>query len=127
VVREPKDGYWQNVWNKKPWSASFWFARATADWMFSAAFSADSPWNDTHWRHARFNKLLKEARAELDNKKRREMYVEMQQIVRDEGGTVIPMYANLVDAASSKLKFENVAGNWELDGLRVAERWWFES
>jgi hypothetical protein len=35
------------------------------------------------------------------------------------------MIANMVDAASTKLKFENPAGNWELDGMRVCERWWF--
>jgi peptide/nickel transport system substrate-binding protein len=39
---------------------------------------------------------------------------------------VIPMMANMVDAASSKLKFENPATNWELDGMRLTERWWFE-
>jgi peptide/nickel transport system substrate-binding protein len=27
VVREPKDGYWSNVWNKKPWSACYWSGR----------------------------------------------------------------------------------------------------
>jgi peptide/nickel transport system substrate-binding protein len=59
--------------------------------------------------------------------KRKEMYVEMQRIIRDEGAVVIPMIANMVDAASSKLKFENPAGNWELDGMRLTERWWFGS
>ena len=29
VVREPNDGYWSNVWDKKPFSACFWFGRAT--------------------------------------------------------------------------------------------------
>ena len=29
--------------------------------------------------------------------------------------------------ASDKLGFENVASNLELDGLRIAERWWFKS
>jgi peptide/nickel transport system substrate-binding protein len=125
VVKEPNDGYWNSVWMKKPFSASFWFSRATADWMFTIEYAADAKWNDMHWKHARFNKLLVEARAELDNKKRQEMYYEMQTIVRDEGGVVIPMIANMVDAASTKLKFENPAGNWELDGMRVCERWWF--
>lgn len=55
------------------------------------------------------------------------MYVEMQLIVRDEGSVVIPMIADMVDAASTKLKFKNPAGNWELDGMRVAERWWFDA
>jgi hypothetical protein len=34
--------------------------------------------------------------------RRKEMYWEMQQIVRDEGGVIIPMIANMVDAASDK-------------------------
>jgi len=39
VVKEPKDGYWDNVWNKKPFSAAYWFARATADWIFTQTYS----------------------------------------------------------------------------------------
>ena len=125
VVREPNDGYWSNVWMKKPWGTCFWSGRSTADWMFSTAYAADAKWNDTFWKHDRFNKLLKEARAMLDKKKRREMYVEMQKIVRDEGGVVVPMYADYMAAASKKLKFENPAGNWPLDGHKNTERWWF--
>jgi peptide/nickel transport system substrate-binding protein len=93
--------------------------------MFSTAYAADAKWNDTFWKHDRFNKLLKEARAVLDKKKRREMYVEMQKIVRDEGGVVVPMYADYMAAASKKVKFENPSGNWPLDGHKCAERWWF--
>ncbi|NIO05563.1 MAG: hypothetical protein GTN74_13430 [Proteobacteria bacterium] len=55
------------------------------------------------------------------------MYVECQRIVRDEGGVVIPMFANWIEAASEKLRFENPAGNLGMDGSRAAERWWFES
>jgi peptide/nickel transport system substrate-binding protein len=53
------------------------------------------------------------------------MYVEMQKIVSDDSGVVIPMFANHVEASTTKLKFDKVAGNWELDGTRIAERWWF--
>ena len=125
VVQEPKDGYWSNVWLKKPWCTCYWSGRATEDWMFSTAYAADAKWNDTYWKHEKFNKLLKAARAELDDKKRREMYVECQKIVRDEAGVVIPVFKDYVEAATSKLKFEKVAGNWEQDGQRCCERWWF--
>jgi len=125
VVKEPNDGYWSNVWDKKPFSACFWFGRATADWMFSIEYAAEAPQNDMNWKHPRFNELLNAARAELDEEKRKAMYVEMQEIVHNEGAVVIPMIANMVDAASTKLKFENPAGNWELDGMRLCERWWF--
>ena len=126
VVREPEDGYWSNVWLKKPYCACFWSGRATEDWMFSTAYEAGVPWNDSFWEHERFNKLLIEARGTLDTDKRRELYHEMQAIVRNEGGVAIPMYANWVDAASTKLAHGEHLGNlWQLDGARLAERWWF--
>ncbi len=127
VVREPDDGYWENVWIKKEWVQCYWSGRPTADWMFSLAYTADASWNDTFWKHEGFNRLVKEARAELDQKKRREMYVECQSIVRDESGTVVPAFALQLSAASKKLGFENPAANWEFDGFRAAERWWFKS
>ncbi|MBC6440273.1 MAG: ABC transporter substrate-binding protein [Rhodospirillales bacterium] len=127
VVRETPDGYWSDVWNKKPWCTCYWGGRPTEDWMFSTAYSADAPWNDTVWSHDRFNELLVQARAELDEGLRREMYREMQEIVSTEGGVVVFAYANNVDAASTNLAHgPHVAGNWNMDGSRLMERWWFQ-
>ncbi|MGW8195314.1 MAG: ABC transporter substrate-binding protein, partial [Desulforhopalus sp.] len=127
IVREPDDGYWSNVWMKKPWCAVFWGGRPTEDMMFSTAYAAGAPWNDTAWENERFNELLVKARAELDEAKRREMYVEMQSIVRDDGGVVVPMFAADLAAANSKVAHGPLAVNWELDGFRAPERWWFTS
>ncbi|RDD60957.1 ABC transporter substrate-binding protein [Ferruginivarius sediminum] len=126
VVREPSDGYWENVWMKKPWCMCYWSGRATADWMFSIAYAEDANWNDTDWKHDRFNKLLKEARSELDGNKRAEMYAEMQTIVRDEGGVALPVFADYVNAAAKNVATGKIGNNWDMDGLRVAERWWFK-
>ncbi len=125
VVREPKDGYWDNVWLKKPFCMCFWSGRPTSDWMFTTAYAADAAWNDTHFKHDKFNALLKAGRAELDDNKRRLIYADMQRILRDEGGTIIPMFAADVFAANDKLRFGDLAGNWELDGGRCTERWWW--
>ena len=111
LVREPNDGYWKDVWNKKPFCACYWAGRATADWMFSTAYEAGVPWNGTQWERERFNMLLKAARAVLDESKRREMYAEMQQIVRDEGGPIIPMFASYVFATSEKLALPEQIGS----------------
>jgi peptide/nickel transport system substrate-binding protein len=74
VVREPNDGYWSNVWLKKPFVTCFWNGRPTEDLMFTSAYAADSPWNDAHWKNERFNNLLVKARTELDSDRRRAMY-----------------------------------------------------
>jgi peptide/nickel transport system substrate-binding protein len=126
IVREPNDGYWSNVWNTKPFSACYWGGRVVEDQMFSTAYASGAAWNDAVWEHEKFNKLLVEARAELDEAKRRTMYAEMQQIVRDEGGTVIPMFASYVFATSDKLIVPpTMASNWDMDGERWMERWSF--
>jgi peptide/nickel transport system substrate-binding protein len=43
---------------------------------------------------------MKEAQAELDDTKRRELYVEMQGIVRDQGGALVLLFADDVLARS---------------------------
>ena len=125
VVREPDDGYWENVWIKKEWVQCYWSGRPTADWMFTLAYTATANWNDTKWQHARFNELITAARAELDENKRRALYVECQQICSDEGATPCPAFALQLSAAGKKCGFKNPAANWEFDGFRLAERWWF--
>jgi peptide/nickel transport system substrate-binding protein len=96
---------------KKPLVMCYWSGRATADWMLSTAYAADSSWNDSFWKHERFNKLLKRARAELDDAKRNELYIECQKILNHEGGVIIPVFANNVEAASKRLHIKNPAGN----------------
>ncbi|MFV0512550.1 MAG: ABC transporter substrate-binding protein [Jhaorihella sp.] len=126
VVREPNDGYWDNVWMKKPFCAVYWGGRPTEDWMFSQVYASGAPWNDTFWENERFNELLLVARSELDEDKRREMYYEMQAIWSNEGSVIIPMFSSYVMGLSDKIVHEEtVAGNWTLDGFRALERWWF--
>ncbi|WP_439859000.1 ABC transporter substrate-binding protein [Pseudomonas sp. MBLB4136] len=125
VMREPNDGYWDNVWMKKPWSMSYWGGKPTEDWAFSVAYAKGAAWNESFWDNERFNTLLVAARAELDEKLRAEMYGEMQGLLRDDGGALVPMFANYVGATSTKIGHDALAANWDLDGLRAAERWWF--
>ncbi len=125
VVREPNDGYWSNVWMKKPWCACYWGGYTTEDAMFSTGYAPGAAWNDTDWDHEAFNKLMIEARAELDEGKRSGMYHEMQRIMRDEGGVVVPMFANAVVGRSEDIAHgEDVSALKPFDGRRIIERWW---
>ena len=58
--------------------------------MFSTAYKSDAPWNETAWKNDRFDELLLKARAELDEEKRQPDVREMQQIVHDDGGELMP-------------------------------------
>ncbi|WP_324751638.1 ABC transporter substrate-binding protein [Roseovarius sp. Pro17] len=126
VVREPNDGYWSDVWMKKPFSAVYWGGRPVQDQMFTTAYTCGAEWNDGFWCNEHFDELLVKARAELDQDKRKEQYFELQEIVSTQGAIIIPMFANYVFATQKKIGMpETVASNWDMDGERWAERWWF--
>ena len=128
VIREPDDGYWSNVWNKKGWCASYWGGRPTADWMFVSGYTSDIEWNETAWRDTlssdRFNEIVIEARGELDIFRRQVLYEEAQLLLHDDGGSIIPMFANYIEGISRRVSHKSEI-DANMDGLKAPERWWF--
>jgi peptide/nickel transport system substrate-binding protein len=127
IVREATDGYWDNVWMKRPFCESNFNGRATADLTFSTVYLSTAAWNDAFWKSAKFDQLLYAARAELDEGKRRQMYWEMQAIVRDNCGQVIPLFYDFIDGRSNKVEGFYPDPAYMLCGNRIAERAWFAS
>ncbi len=125
VNRVPNDGYWSDIWLKSPWCGSYWGGRPVEDAMFTTVYSKGASWNEAHWANDRFEELLVKARSELDEAKRREMYYEMQVILNEDGGSVIPMFANYVFATGPGIDTngDNFSTHWDKDGHRWMERW----
>jgi peptide/nickel transport system substrate-binding protein len=128
VIREPNDAYWTNVWLKKPWCLSYWNGRSTPDPLFTTAYTTGAAWNESFWSNKRFDELLSAARSELDQAKRKAMYAEMQDLVAEDGGAIVLMFNNFVNAHAKNVAHPDVIGpNFDVDGGKVTQRWWFES
>ena len=104
IKKVPTDGYWGAVWMNTPICATSWNMRPTANVMMTLAYSSDAPWNESHWNNERFDKLLVEVRAVHDPLRKQEMYCELQRLIRDEGGQLIPCHINYVDAVHKKVR-----------------------
>ncbi|MDK4701817.1 ABC transporter substrate-binding protein [Rhizobium sp. CNPSo 4062] len=127
VKREPGDGYWTNVWNVQPFSTSYWGGRPTQDQMYSTAYLSTADWNDTRFKRPDFDKLLLRARSELDDAKRKELYRAMAMMVRDEGGVILPMFNDFVNASTKQVKgYVHDIGNDMSNGY-VATRVWLDA
>jgi peptide/nickel transport system substrate-binding protein len=124
VVREPNNGYWDNVWLKKPFVASQWLGRPTADGVLTLAYAADSNQNETFWKNPRFNELLVAARSELDTTRRAAMYAECQQLLHDDGGLINLIFDTYVMAHAKNVAHGPLLSNTDIDGFRIAQRWW---
>lgn len=97
VKREPDDGYWNDVWNKKPFCATYWSGRPLQSQVYANAYLSTSKWNDTRFKVPKFDAWLAEAQGELDQKKRREIYSEAGRYIRDNGGLINPLFNNFID------------------------------
>ncbi|WP_322867010.1 ABC transporter substrate-binding protein [Aquicoccus sp. G2-2] len=124
IKREPNDGYWSEVWNVKPFCTSYWGGRPTQDQMFSTAYLSTADWNDTRFKNEKFDKLLFEARAELDVAKRTAMYAEMSSLVHNEGGLILPMFNDFIDAISDRLGGYAKGPGYELMNYYAPAKMW---
>ena len=124
IKREPGDGYWSQVWNKQPFSLSYWGGRATQDQMYSTAYISSADWNDTRFKNPSFDTTLLSARSELDETKRKAIYRDLAMTIRDEGGLIVPFFNDFIDAVSAKVGGYKKNPNAELmDGYALAECW----
>jgi peptide/nickel transport system substrate-binding protein len=104
IRKVPTDGYWGAVWMKEPLNVVSWNMRPTANAMLAIQFAPGGNWNDTFWNNERFGELLKLQLAETDPDKRHTMLCDMQELVHNGSGMVIPAHVNILDGVSDKIK-----------------------
>lgn len=124
IKREPGDGYWNDVWNRQPFCASYWGGKPTQDSMYSTAYIKGAAWNDTRFSNDTFDKIILEARAELDNAKRKTLYREAAVILRDHGGLILPLFNDFIDAHREEVQGWVPEGDSELSNFKAAIRVW---
>ncbi|CAH0128702.1 Periplasmic dipeptide transport protein [Agrobacterium fabrum] len=127
VQRVPSDGYWSNYWLKAPIHFGNINPRPTPDILFSLLYASDAPWNESQYKSPKFDKMMLEARGLLDLEKRKQIYFEMERMIADEAGTIIPAYISNVDAISSKLKGLEANPLGGMMGYAFAEYVWLEA
>ncbi|OCP16129.1 ABC transporter substrate-binding protein [Ensifer sp. LC163] len=124
LKREPGDGYWSDVWNKQPFSMSYWTGRPTQDQVYSIAYLSKAEWNDTRFQREDFDKLIFAARGELDEAKRKAIYRQAAMMLRDDGGVIVPMFNNYIDATNDKVGGWVDDPNGELMGGHALTKCW---
>jgi peptide/nickel transport system substrate-binding protein len=87
---------------KWPFAQDFW---ATRTYLAQVAQGdlPNSPFNETHWGKGKFEGLIRQARAEVDEAKRTQILHDAQQMQYEQGGYIIPYFSNIIDAYSAKV------------------------
>ncbi len=127
LKKEPADGFWDNVWLKGAFVGSYWGGRAAATQMLADAFSAGAPWNETHWKNDKFEKLLADARSETDEAKRKPYIWEMQAMLQQDGGAIIPVFRDWLDAHNEKVGGHTPHGGFDMDNGMILDKAWLKA
>lgn len=126
VERVPDDSFWTDTWLKKAFCTSNWGARPTADALLSLVFTSNAPWNESAWRVPAFDQLVKAARGETDEDKRRQTYHDIQVMLVEQGSEIIPLYADALSASDKKVQGLTSVPGVPLSGNRAAEKVWLQ-
>ncbi|MBM3584220.1 MAG: ABC transporter substrate-binding protein [Alphaproteobacteria bacterium] len=100
VNRVPADSFWTETWMQKSFVTDAWSLRPIGN-ALNLVYRSDAPWNETHWQRPEFDALLDQARVEIDDTKRAELYSQAQRMLAEEGGVIVPVFAYTIAAMRS--------------------------
>ncbi len=103
IKKVPTDGYWGSVWMNEPLNVVTWNMRPTANSQMAIQFGPGAAWNDTYWNNDRMGELLTLSLSETDPVKRHAMYCEMQTLIHNGSGMVIPAFSNINDGVADNI------------------------
>ena len=98
VQTMPHATYLDQVWRKGSFYIGFYNMQPTADGIFSLLYTSNAAWNETRWNNAAFDRLVAEARATVDQSRRRELYGQAQALMYKEVPSIIPVFFDLLTA-----------------------------
>jgi peptide/nickel transport system substrate-binding protein len=102
-VRKVDSGaFYGDNYLKWTFAQDFWASRAYLSQVAQGDLP-DSPFNETHWKDPKFLDLIQQARAEVDEAKRKDILHEAQTMQYEQGGYIIQYFSNIIDAYSAKL------------------------
>ena len=87
----PSTQYWE-VWTKVPFGFTTWAHRPLGVMSLALAYRTGVPWNESKYSNLEFDKILTMAEGTLDVTARRELMVQLEKILQDDGPIVQPVW-----------------------------------
>lgn len=87
----PGAQYW-DVWTKVPMGCTNWSHRPLGVMLLGLAYRSGVPWNESGYSNPEFDRLLSKAEGILDPAKRREVMVELERIMQEDGPIIQPAW-----------------------------------
>jgi peptide/nickel transport system substrate-binding protein len=114
----PGSTFW-NDWTKYPFSVTNWNMRPLGVQVLALAYRTGEAWNESGWSNPEFDEKLNAALSVADADKRREMMVEIEQILQDSGIIIQPYWRKLYNHSAPSVKNHGMHPTFEHDFGKV--------
>jgi len=115
------DSYYTEIWMQKPLMVSYWFTGRPIDQVLNQIFRTGSSYNESAWSNPKFDALLDDARATMDDAKRLMLYQDAQRLVVEDGADMTPMFGDrLVGISRDVVNYREYG--FEFDHLTIGFR-----
>jgi peptide/nickel transport system substrate-binding protein len=121
VTNASSDSYYTEIWMQKPLMVSYWFTGRPIDQLLNQIFRTGSSYNESAWSNPTFDALLDDARAEMDDDRRRTLYQDAQRIVVEDSADMTPMFGDRLVGISRDVVNYREHG-FEFDHLAIGFR-----
>ncbi|GHG59919.1 ABC transporter substrate-binding protein [Sinomonas cellulolyticus] len=118
VKNVSSDSYYTDIWMKKPLMVSYWYAGRPIDQLLNQIFRSGSSYNESGYANPQFDKLLDDARATVDDAKRKTLYQDAQKLLIDDAASLTPFFADRLVGLSKKVAGYKEYG-FEFDYLNI--------
>lgn len=122
--REPADSYWSNIAGKRALFAATFNPRPTENMLLNLAWKSGAAWNFSHYSDPQLDGLIDNARSELDEAKRKQIYGDIQAKIHNSGALILPNFISFVDGVSNKVKGLTPIPVGALGGFNFTDRVW---
>lgn len=95
--------------------------------LFSQFYLSTASNNESGWKNPQFDQLVVAARGERDQAKRKQMYGDMQHLIYDHCGTLVPIFVSSMDGYSKKVKGVEPWPSGMMMGYRFHEFAWLSA
>jgi len=88
LIGSPIDLYYSKYWLKVKFGITGWGNRVDPTALFDLAYKTGAPWNESHYSNPGLDKLVEEIASETNADKRKQLYEQVEELFKDDGGVV---------------------------------------
>ena len=119
IKQLPSSAFWDQ-WMKWPFSISGWNGRIPATANMNLALRCGAKWNESYYCNKELDALLNEADGTVDVEKRRQLFCQIQTIMQEDSGYIIPFFAPEFTAYRKNV---NIPSAWSRGGFLWHQMW----